>query len=324
MSAEPGAVVVDMKRGVEPGFSGKPEDFARDMALLKAGKPPAPATEPVPVVPEPPPAQPDGQPQAAATTVPAPEPAAPTPAAIPEKFMTPDGKLDEGKLAKSTVNAEEALARYRVLETELRKKQADVQRSRLGAPEMPPAAPAGAPIQPASFEAQIEADIQKNGVGPTLARLFAAAKESALMDARRDIDGLLQETELTKRERELQGIAATDPWVLSGEGYEALARIRQERPWVNQSPTPWTEAYRQHLGDQEMKRRLGSLVSTPTPKPVTAPPTPVTAAPRAPAQQPVNMNDPEAIVKAAGGMTPDQEDAFWVSRGLPPIHKKRR
>ena len=112
--------------------------------------------------------------------------------------------------------------------------------------------------------------------------------------------------------------------MLSGEGFETLARLRQDRPWINQSPMPWTEAYRQHLGDQEMKRRLGASVSTPTPKPVTAPPPPVTAAPRAPAQPALNLNDPDAITRATAGMTPDQEDAFWASQGLPPIHKKRR
>lgn len=310
---EAGGKVLDVK-AVEPQFSGKPEDFARDIALLQAQ-----AAQPQSMTIEKPaevamektePEQPTGQPPAPAT----PE--------IPAKFLDKDGNPDLEKVEKSTRSAEEAIAKYLEKEKVLRQKAAEVDRLAKGQGYVPPVveqAPVESP-KADNFEDQIEADIKTHGTGKTLARLFQAAKDAAYQQARQDVEGLAQEAELNKRERELHGLAKNDPWVVSEQGIEALAKYRETNPRL----ANWTEAYKAYLGDQEYSKRVNRQVTTPTPKAVTAPPTPVTAGGRpSQAVSGLNFGSQEAIAAHLSKLTPDQEDAFWKAQGLPPVHKRR-
>ena len=207
-------------------ISGKPEDIQKDLALLANQLNPSEAVKTEPLQPN----------SANATPVPS--------QAVPEKFKNPDGSVNVDRIEQSTVNAEEAYAKYRAKELELQKKMNEVSRLSRSVPQTPgiPAQPE-AP-QPDSFEAQIERDIQTLGAGKVLAKLFDAAKQAAKNEALADIQMIRQEAELDKRQRELDVIAKNDSWVLSEEGIETLGKIRSEKPWLNQSPTPWTEAYK--------------------------------------------------------------------------------
>lgn len=312
-----GGVAIDMKAEAQ-GFSGKAEDFQRDLALLQK---PAPVTEvptPTMVVSKPAevemgqtePEQPQkGQPPATVT----PE--------VPAKFLDKDGQPDLEKVEKSTRSAEEAIAKYLEKEKLLRQKAAEVDRLSKSqgyaamAPEVAPATPA----VPDSFEAQLENDFKANP-GKTLARLFQAAKDASVNDITGRVDSVAQEIELSKRERELHGLAKNDPWVVSEQGISKLTEYRERNPRL----ANWTEAYKAYLGDQEYLKRVNRQVPTPTPKAVTAPPTPVTAGGRPSQAQPaMNIGSADDIAARLSKLTPAQEDAFWKSQGLPPVHKRR-
>lgn len=295
---------------VEPGFSGKPEDFARDMEILRKAEAPA---EPVAAAVETPteevtePAQPEATPQADET----PE--------VPAKFQTKDGKLDEGKLEKATLSAEQQLAKYLELEKQLSRKAQEIGKAKKGETVYTaPQAQADPSADP--FEVQIESDVQKYGAGKTLAKLFHAAKDAAKAEMMAEVQEIKQYTELAKRERELREIAKNDPWVFSQQGMETLNKYRETHPWLNDSPTPWTAAYKAYLGDQAFQQRTERQVTTPTPKNVKVPPAPITAAARSSA----GTIDQARLVESLKKLTPEQEDAYWQKMGFPPIHNKRR
>ena len=313
---EEGGKVLDVK-AVEPEFSGKPEDFARDMAMLQAqaAQPQTMTVEkPVEVAMEKKePEQPTGQ---------LPAPATPE---IPAKFLDKDGNPDLEKVEKSTRSAEEAIAKYLEKEKVLRQKAAEVDRlsKSQGYPSLVQEKPVEVkPQEPApsvDFEAQLATDFAANP-GKTLARLFQAAKDLSSSESKAHVDGIAQEIELTKRERELHGLAKNDPWVVSEQGVETLAKYRESNPRL----ANWTEAYKAYLGDQEFSKRVNRQVITPTPKAVTVPPAPVTAGGR-PSQATTGLNfgSQDAIAAHLAKLTPDQEDAFWKAQGLPPVHKRR-
>lgn len=329
--AEAGGRVLSMT--VDPGFSGRPEDIAKDIAHLQAQMTPAPAQAQAPV----PPQEPQAQTQPVPAAVERPEPSQPetTPQAeatpdVPQKFQTEDGKLDAEKLAKSTANAEEALKKYAELERTLRQKQAEVNKLKTTPYPVPEPRPEGQPVQtpeaqaPDTFEGRIEADIKKEGLGPVLARLFSAASEHGYKQAVSEIEGIKTETELAKRERELKAIGQVDPWVFSEEGMTRLAEIRQQRPDLQGRPDPWTEAYKVHLGDMEYRKRTQGQVTTPNPTAAKVPPAPINAAPRSAIASVPQFTSKEAVNSHLDKMTPEQQDAFWRSQGLPPLHKKGR
>lgn len=306
--AQEGEKTLSMK--VEPGFSGKPEDFARDMEILRqsqAAAEPATAAVEAPPAEQTEPEKPEATPQAPAT----PE--------IPAKFQTKDGKLDEEKLEKASLSAEQRLAQYLELEKQLGRKAAEISKAKKGETAYTAPQPAADPNAD-PFEAQIEADVQKFGAGKTLAKLFHAAKDAAKAEMMAEVQEIKQSTEMAKRERELREIAKNDPWVFSEQGVETLAKYRESHPWLNDSPTPWTAAYKAYLGDEAFKQRTARQVTTPMPTNVKVPPAPITAAAR-PSAVPV---DAQKLTESLNKLTPEQEDAYWVKMGFPPIHKKRR
>ena len=291
-----------------PEFTGKPGNFAADMAALQAELAPAPVA---PVVPEAAPVQ--------AEVTPQPEITDKAPATVPEKFKAPDGSLDKAKLDKSAAAADMTLERYLEKERVLRQKMNEVNRLERSVPQSVPAEPA-APPQPQSFAATLEADIAKYGAGAVLEKLFRAAKETAKDEVLGEIQAVRDESAKSKSRRELELIAKHDPVVLTPEGLEALARIREQRPWLNDAPNPTEEAYDVYLAEQAKEARLkGTVLPTPTGLTAKAPPTPVGPAPRA-FVQPTGPNlgsMSEAEINAmVAKMTPVQEKAFWASRGL--------
>ena len=304
---EPGSVG---KVEVPPEFSGKWGDFGKDMAAIAAEQPqPAEAgelTELVVEVPAPPatpePVQPKAaevQPEAAAT----PEQQAQR---VPDKFKTPDGQLDQERLLKSYSDAERELKRLQ-----------NAARAPLQDPNQAAPNQQATPQVPQTFEAQLEQDVKAKGIGPVLAQLFYAARESALQGAMQEIEGLREVHEQQVRGEELKAIAKRDPWVFTQEGLTTLTEIRKTRPWVNQSPEPWKEAYRSFLADRAMgiSSGNGQQVQTPTPKAATAPPGSVAAANRT-VEPTIKLDTQEAILAHVATLPKDKEAEFWKKAGF--------
>ena len=295
---------------VPPEFSGKWGDFGKDMAAIAAEQPqpakageltelvvetPAPPTTPEPTQPK----AAEVQPEAAAT----PEIKAQS---VPDKFKTPDGQLDQERLLKSYSDAEKELKR---LQNAQRTPAQD---------QLAPAQPATPQVQqvPQTFEAQLEQDVKARGIGPVLAQLFYAARESALQGSMQEIQGLREVHENQIRGEELKAIAARDPWVFTREGLQTLTDIRKTRPWVNGSPEPWKEAYRSFLADRAMgSNGNGQQVQTPTPKAPTAPPGSVGAANRT-VEPVLHLDSQEAILAHVATLPPDKEAEFWKKAGF--------
>lgn len=302
---------------VVPEFSGKPGNFAADMAALAAEQ----APQVVPVAPQ---AEVQTQPETTANAA---------PATVPDKFKAPDGSLDTAKLEKSTVNAEEALAKYAEKERQLRQKMNEV--NRLSQAPMPQAAPV-IPVTPqgaqplSAFEIQVANELINEaaayGYQMPQGQAIAQAKVQVRMaEAKAGYEQNLTESLRVKledqdRRRELEEIAKYDDSVLSPEGFEALSKIRESKPWVNQSQTPWTEAYNYYLAEQVKSARLkGTVLPNPTGLTAKAPPTPVGPAPRV-VVQPIGPDfgsmTSEQITAHAVSLGKDGEKAFWASRGL--------
>ena len=287
---------------VVPEFSGNPGDLMADLALIAREKGQVPPS----------------QAEVTTKTQQPPEITATAPVTVPEKLQMEDGSLDTEKLAKVTVDAEAALSKYLEKEKELRRKMNEVnglQKSVVPAQENP-----NPPAPVSSFAATLEADIQRLGAGVVLEKLFNAAQETAYARALGDVQSIREESELSRSQRELEAIAKYDPQVLTPEGYEQLAKIREAKPWLNQSPKPWTEAYNLMLGDRLISERLkGTVQPNPTGQTAKAPPTPVSPAPRVvvkPAGPNLSTMNPDQITAYVKGLTPDQEKSFWASRGL--------
>lgn len=174
----------------------------------------------------------------APTAQPAPLPAGiPTPPTVevPEKFKNADGTLNEDRLNKSLVNLEH----YLQLEKDMHQKGQQAQ-APLQAPQMQmpyPVQPQYAPA-PEPFEARVNRDIQHDP-GATVVNLMRAAVEQADQRAQAQVIDL-------RRRLELMEIGQKDPGVFTVEGAKALAGTIQENPWLLQSPTPWTLAYKIH------------------------------------------------------------------------------
>lgn len=295
--------------GVVPGFSGKAGDFQADLARLAAARNPPPlmpeiVPEPIPIV--------AGEPLVIPEIEPAQPPAAAIP--IPEKFLNKDGTPNSERIIKSTADAELAYQKYLEKEKALRHKQVEVQGLATGQPA--PEQANGIPPNP--FAQRVEQDIQKYGLGAVLVELHAAAERSAYARATADIADIRQETENGKRQRELEALAQHDDWILSPEGIETLGKIREAKPWLNQAPRPWEEAYKSYIADKQMSERLSGKVQTPTPKAptVSAPATPVSAAPRV--QNPINTATMTKgqINAYVASLTPADRIKFFASRGL--------
>lgn len=304
----PSAPVVD-------GFSGKPSDLQKDLALLAGQTQTQEVPKAEPVTPEP------EQPAATAT---APE----TP--VPDKFKNPDGSPNTEKIEKSTLHAQAAYEKYADIERQLRQKQADVSKLQSVQPQaQPPQVPVNFPLTPLELGMAQDLINEAAAQGLQLDQRLAVAQAKVMargLEAKHAAElnvteSLRQRMEDQDRQRELESIAENDAWVLSPEGIETLGKIRQSRPHVNVSKTPWMAAYREHLADQVLSQRLGGTVQTPNPKaPVAkAPPTPIGAAPRAVVQTTapnVNSMTTEQVTAYVKTLTSEQEKAFWAGRGL--------
>ncbi len=308
-------VEMPVANAVVPEFSGKPNDLMADLNLLakEQGIETAPPKAEV------------TQPETTATApVIAPE--------VPEKFKAPDGSLDAAKLEKSTVDADAAIAKYLAKEKELRQKMNEVNTlsKQTILPTVAPVAPAPNQVPLSQFEIDVANDLINQAAAygyqmPQGQAIAQARVQVRLAQANADYETKLTESLRIKledqdRRSELEAIAKYDASVLSPEGFEALAKIRDSKPWINQSPKPWTEAYDYLLAERtKAARQQGTVLPTPTGLTAKAPPTPVGPAPRA-VVQPTGPNleamHPDQITAHVKNMTAEQEAAFWKSRGL--------
>lgn len=311
---------VETVEGIAPvavgEFTGKPGNLHNDLAALAAELSPKVPSAQAEVVPE---TQPD-QPAMASATV------------VPEKFKGPDGSLDVSKVEKSTVNAEATLAKYVELEKVLRQKQNEVNRlsQQHILPNVAPVVPTANQVPLTAFEIQVANDLINEAAAygyqmPQGQAIAQARVQVKMAEARHQAEASLTESLRIKledqdRRTELNALAENDASVLTPEGFDALSKIRESKPWINQSQTPWTEAYNYYLADQVKKaRHAGTVLPTPTGLTAKAPPTPVSPALRV-SVQPTgpdlnNMSESE-ITAYVTKMTPDQEAKFWKSRGL--------
>lgn len=306
-----------------PEFTGKPGNINNDLQALaeemavneRAHKAKSEALVNAPI-----------EPKAVEPEQPATAPVTP----VPDKFVDAEGKPDTAKIEKSTLHAEEAYQKYQEIERKLRQKQNEVAALKIGAPV--PVAPVQAPqnFQLSPFEIQVAQDLineaaalgyqmpQAQAIAQAKVQVrLMEAKHSAEINMTQDLRNRLDEQD---RRKELEGIKENDPWVLSPEGIETLSRIRETRPHVNASNTPWTAAYREHLADQVLSQRLSGQVQTPTPtaKTVKAPPTPVNAAPRVvqPSSPDISKMSSDEISQYVRSLSPEAEQKFWQKQGL--------
>lgn len=298
-------------------FTGKPGNIMADLAALQneLGGTPEVQTEVIPQIEVQP-----AQPQIEATA----------PVTVPEKFKAEDGSLDTAKLEKSTVDAESALAKYAAKEKELRQKMNEVNNlsRQTILPSVAPVAPTANQVPLTAFEIQVANDLINEAAAygyqmPQGQAIAQARVQVKMAEARHQAEASLTESLRIKledqdRRSELNAIAQYDQSVLSPEGFDALSRIREAKPWINQSPTPWTEAYNYYLAEQTRKsRQQGTVLPTPTGLTAKAPPTPVSPAPRAVVQSKgPNLESESDILSHVKGLDEKNEAAFWKSNGL--------
>lgn len=316
-------------------FSGKWEDMASDLAAIakEIGVPDKPAqpveqptqaavtpkVEPLPavaqqvksaVVP-----QANAGDAVATPAAPADKAAAPV-VEVPEKFRGADGKLDQEKLLKSYIEAEKALKRT----------QNAVNQPAVPSVPVNQAAPAQAatPANLSEFELQVARDLY-NGGGYTeqqaistarvQVRLMEAARVAASESALGQVSELREAHQEQRRIAELQSLAKSNPEVLTPQGYAELVRVREENPWINNSPEPWKSATLVLLGQKGMLSGQAGTVVIPNPTGAqSGQPLPVT--PSQPAQtNSVRLDTPEQIAAYVKTLTPEQEGKFWKLQG---------
>lgn len=291
---------------VEENLTLTNDTFAEDMAKLEAeakAKAEPVTTEP-PTMPEQPVEQAPVTPEATKTEV-------------PEKFKTPDGKIDEAKLEKSLVNAEETLAKYLTLEKQLKQKINEV-KAKDNAYLNPPAnvAEVKQPVN-GNFAKQIEEDIAREGVGPVLTKLFTAAQEAAYEKARTEIDGLKNISAEATTKQQIETIAKKDPWVYTQEGLNTLTNILDNQPYLWQANDPYKAAYLIHKGMSVASQPSSQVL---TPNPTARPSAPV---PTGQAANPVNtapsvrLDSKDAIESHLKKLTPAQQSEFFKKMGFP-------
>lgn len=237
---------------------------------------------------------------------------------VPEKFLGKDGQIDQEKLQKSTVNAEEAIKKYLEKERELRKLQNEVH----GLEKIPPPQPQPQPqaqvpgaITPDAINEALRRTSNPGQVMYELAQLAAEdGYRRALSDFRSEIGSIRDRVESDQRTRELKTIADKDPWVFSVEGIQKLSEIRQAKPWLNNAPEPWKEAYLSYLADKQLGQASQVQMPNPAPTTVKAPATPVGGANRVQAQVPNFSdlaNDKARLNAYLDTLTPEQQKSFW-------------
>ena len=214
---------------------------------------------------------------------------------VPDKFKAPDGKADLAKIEKSTVNAEAMILKYRAMEKELGQAANRVNALKKEAAQPIPQAqvqqaqPNMTPVDLGQVTPNhIMQDLIENGMSvdeakkqaTTYYKLAMIAQETAYRRAQQEMEsrfaGINERVEADSRQKELEAIAHSDPWVFSEDGLKTLFEIRQQNPYLNHSDRPWSAAYDKYLAEKAKNQlRAGSVVSTPTPKTPAALVTPV-------------------------------------------------
>lgn len=306
------------------GFSGKWSDMASDMANIAkelgvTEQPAQPVAQPPQaVVTLPPPTAPTVSPQEVKPAVQAPAAAAPVtpPADVPEKFRGADGKLDQGKLLNSYLEAEKAL-----------KKAQNAKAVPVEAPApVPQPVAQPQPVQTGGLsplEFQVARDIfagggvsEANAIAQARVqvRLAEAARFAAAQEAQQSVSPFLERASESQRRSELEELAKSHPEVLTPQGHAELVRIREENPWINQSPEPWKAATLLLLGQRGLGQAGTVAIPTPTGAQQTINPLPVT--PSQPAANPIQLNTPEQVSQYVKTLTPQQEAEFWQKAGM--------
>ena len=286
-------------------------DFAADIAKLAAAQ--GIATEqkdPVVTPPETP-----AQPESPAAVTP-PVEATKTETVVPEKFKAPDGSVDTEKLNKSTVNAEEALARYKELEKELARKRNEV-RAKENAYINPPAASAPVPVIPvnADFAKKLDEDIAREGAGVVLAKLFTAAQAAAEEKMLGELAVLKDVNAENRTTQQVKAIGKKDPWVYTPEGMNTLAKILEDQPYLWQAKDPYKAAYLLHKGN--VASQSNSQVLTPTPQARPSAPVPTGQAVNKAATPVIKLDSKEAIDNHLRGLSAEQQKEFFKRAGYP-------
>jgi hypothetical protein len=294
-------------------LSFKNEDFAEDMARLQTAVAMT-AVKPVetPAIP---------------ATAEAPKPDTvteqkPANSEVPEKFKTPDGKLDEGKVEKSLINVEQALKTYQEKQKELNRLITETKAKENAYLKATPLSSVPVTTPPAdtsnlSFEQQIEADLQKEGTGKVLSKLFNAAREAALDQFRGEITPLQETIRESQTSRQVEAIGKTDPWVYTPEGIDTLTKILNDKPYMQSSDNPYRDAYIYYQGAKLTASRVDSQVLTPTPTAKASAPVPTASAANHTSAPVVRLDSRESIEKALQKLTPKEQSEFFVKQGLP-------
>ena len=319
---------VDLPPAVEGSFSGRREDYEKDMALIaKEMSATTPTDGPTPLAVEAPqePKQPE-QPEAKApVTVEQPKVEDP---AVPEKFKAQDGSVDIAKLAKSFLEAEKALKRE-----QNKNRQATAPTPTSQEPQNPPAGqvqnePSNVDISALSqFEINVARDIYNGGgfseqQAIALARVQVKLAEAQHQASVRETVGRVQHIEEFAQEQaiatELKAIRDKSPEIFSPQGVKELTRIRAENPGI----TSWTKAYVHYLGEQQFAQVAGGNPVLPTPKAATAPMVPVAAGSR-PTAAGSHVVSGDDLSRMLANMTPEQENEFWKKNvaGARPMNR---
>jgi hypothetical protein len=245
---------------------------------------------------------------------------------VPEKFQKEDGSVDAEKVRLST---EAALARYEELQKKLGKVQNEVnqQQSTPTEPQQPvqQSLNASDEVPLDNMAKQIEDEIKLNGTGVALAKLMNIAHETAYKRAKADISGIEGSIENQKQQAELRRIAEQDDWVLSEKGFDVLSKVRQENPWVDNSPTPWKTALElakgRGLAPSNSKTQSSSGKSNPKPEgTIVTPPSGTRVASTPKSENLASLPKAELFAKL-DKMSEKDQDAFWRAQGVPVWHK---
>jgi len=287
---------------VEESLSLTNDTFAEDMAKLAASAQ-APATPPTP------PTMPEQPVEQAPVTTEA------TKVEVPEKFKTPDGQIDVAKVEKSYVNAEETLAKYLAKEKELKRAMNEVRQKENAYLNPPATAPTPIPVN-TNFAQQLEADVQREGLGPVLTKLFTASQEAAYEKARAEIEGIKSVTAEQTTKAQIEAIGKNDPWVYSEQGLNTLTSILNNQPYLWQANDPYKAAYLFHKG-MNVASQTAPQVLTPTPQVRPSAPVPTGLA-AVPSNNPtVRLDSREAIDSHLKKLNPAQQSEFFKKMGLP-------
>ena len=172
---------------------------------------------------------------------------------VPDKFKFPDGTLADNRLKESLANLDSYLSAEKEL-SQIRQKKQQEQQAQIPQPQVypqvyPQTYPNGYGYQPApqgfqqvqaqpTFEERVNQDLQQNA-GATIVNLMRAASVNAE-------ERVISQVQDLRMKLELMEIAKDDPGIFTGDGLNKLRQTRIDNPWLDQSPTPWLNAYKLH------------------------------------------------------------------------------